>query len=811
MTQTYNADSIGVLEGLEAVRKRPGMYIGDTDDGSGLHQLVYEALDNSIDEALAGYCDYIRVIIHSDNSITVQDNGRGIPVEMHKKKKIPAAELVMTVLHAGGKFDNNSYKVSGGLHGVGVSCVNAVSSKLALTIWRDGYEHTLAFARGKTVQKIERGRSVGDKTGTMIRFWPDTEIFTMIEYKFSTLVNRIRELAFLNKGIKIELADERSDLSEIFHYEGGIEAFLTYIVGKKKVIHEPPFYMDESKDGYSAEIAMAWTDTYSDHLYCYTNNINNRDGGTHLTGFKTGLTRALKNYVANNNNLKQRFKKLEFSGDDVREGTCAIVSVKVPDPKFSSQTKDKLVSSEVKTFVDNLLYDRMTTYLEEHPKEATSILEKIADSVLAREAAHKARELTRRKGALTSMTLPGKLADCQEKDPALSEIFIVEGDSAGGSAKQGRNSHIQAILPLKGKILNVEKVRFDKMIKSEQITNLVLALGTNIGPADFDVSRLRYHKIIIMTDADVDGAHIRTLLLTFFYRQMFEVVKRGYLYIAQPPLFKVAKQKDGRDTFSRYLKDERELNDFLMDHGLTNLQIIPQNGGEIVEPSALKSFLKKYQRYEDLYEYFRRYKDSRLIRLLVERFDLTKEDLVDEEKVASFNQQLKVLMDEKYDNISLYQTELLKDQMNEHYGLRIVTTVKGSRRITKINYNLLDSGLYAELKELAAYFGDLLNADFIVKRDETEVKLHRLKFVNQYVLDNAKKGYHVSRYKGLGEMNADQLWETTMDPEQRTLLQVQVEDVIDADNIFTLLMGEDVADRKVFVTENALNVVNLDF
>ncbi|MBN2693724.1 DNA topoisomerase (ATP-hydrolyzing) subunit B [bacterium] len=809
--QTYNADSIGVLEGLEAVRKRPGMYIGDTDDGSGLHQLVYEALDNSIDEALAGYCSHIRVIIHNDNSITVEDNGRGIPVEMHKKAQISAAELVMTKLHAGGKFDNNSYKVSGGLHGVGISCVNAVSTRLNLTIWRDGFEHNLVFSKGKTIQSIQQGKSVGDKTGTKITFWPDNEIFNLLEYSYTTLSKRIREMAFLNKGVKIELIDERSDQSEIFHYEGGLLSFLQFIIGKKKPIHTSPFYMDKMKDGIGVEIALQWTDTYVEHCYTFTNNINNRDGGTHLTGFRTALTRALKNYITENVQLKQKLKKFEFQGEDTREGLCAIVSVKVPDPKFSSQTKDKLVSSEVKTAVDSLLYDSLITYLEEHPQEAALIIEKIVETVSAREAAHKAKELTRRKGVLSSMTLPGKLADCREKDPALSEIFIVEGDSAGGSAKQGRESQFQAILPLRGKILNVEKVRFDKMLKSEQITNLILALGVNIGGEEFDISKLRYHKIVIMTDADVDGAHIRTLLLTFFYRQMQELLKRGYIYIAQPPLYKLSRSKDGKETFTQYIKDDEELNEYLLSVGTKDYTIISHTD-EVFAGEKLKALLKHYQKYKSLYRSLQQNRDERVIHLLAEEFStFSKESLLDEEYLKEFAENIKrTLIEADYD-MSYYQYVVEPEDIENEFTLTIETLLNGARKVTKINSSLLSSRTLQEMKSIYSELSTFFENTFVVKREDgTTVPFTTLEELNNHILDLAKKGYQLSRYKGLGEMNADQLWETTMDPAKRTLLQVQVEDAIEADNIFTLLMGEEVADRKVFVSENALNVSNID-
>lgn len=804
-TNTYNADSIGVLEGLEAVRKRPGMYIGDTEDGSGLHQLVYEALDNSIDEALAGYCSAIKVIIHSDNSITVEDNGRGIPVEMHKKAQIPAAELVMTTLHAGGKFDNNSYKVSGGLHGVGISCVNAVSEKFDLIIWRDGFEHYIQFSRGKTVKQLEQGKGVGGKTGTKVTFWPDNKIFTNLEYNFHTLSQRIRELSFLNKGVKIELVDERSDQSETHYSEGGLNEFLKFIIGKKKPINDNPFYMEKTRDGITVELSLQWTDTYSEILYSFTNDINNRDGGTHVTGFRSSLTRVLKNYIANS---KQKYKKAEFLGEDTREGLCVIISVKVPNPKFSSQTKDKLVSSEVKTAVDNLFYEEFTTYLEEHPADAAIIIEKILDSANAREAAHKAKELTRKKSMFGSMTLPGKLANCREKDPALCEVFIVEGDSAGGSAKQGRDSAFQAILPLRGKILNVEKVRFDKILKSEQITNLILALGTGIGEGEFDATKARYHKVIIMTDADVDGAHIRTLLLTFFYRHMFEIVKRGYLYIAQPPLFKLSKQKDGKDIFTQYIKDEAELMSYLLDFGTKDTKLITQN--RIIEGSELKTILSKHQHYIDLYKMIQQQKDQRIIQYLVEKINFQKDDLLDADKTKQLAETIKDILTENEKDIPFFNYAIEFENFENDYNLTLETPYKGTKKITKINDSLFSSKIFMEMRETFAFLNEIEKSILTFEKDGNSTELKTLKSINDYVIDSAQKGYQLSRYKGLGEMNAEQLWETTMDPKRRRLLQVQVEDVIEADNTFVLLMGEDVDPRKVFVSENALNVSMID-
>ena len=807
-TGGYDASSIGVLEGLEAVRKRPGMYIGDTEDGSGLHHLVYEALDNSIDEALANYCDKITVIIHGDDSITVEDNGRGIPVGMHEKMKIPAVELVMTKLHAGGKFDNNSYKVSGGLHGVGVSCVNAVSTVMEVTVWREGFEHKITFEKGKTTIPLVKGAEVGDKTGTRITFWPDPEIFTITEFRFSTLNHRIRELAFLNKGVRIELIDERTDKSELHHYEGGLKAFLSFLVGKRKKINPTVFYMDKPKDDHNVEIAFVWTDSYSESAMAFTNNISNRDGGAHLTGFKTGINRALKHYLKTAK-LKKQFTTMKFSGDDAREGLYALISVKVPDPKFSSQTKDKLVSSEVKTIVDNTLYESFLMFLEENPSEAEYIFNKIYTSVIAREAARKARELTRRKSVLLSTSLPGKLADCQEKDPSLSEIYIVEGDSAGGSAKQGRDSKFQAILPLRGKILNVEKSRFDKILKSEQIQNLVLALGTSIGAEDFDIEKARYHKIVIMTDADVDGAHIRTLLLTFFYRYMPEIIERGYLYIAQPPLYKIARQRGGKDTWLKYIKDDKEFDGFWLERGTEDVRIEVENRNRNFSGVSLKNLLEKYKRYNKINDFFSRRYDDRIIKSIVENELLKRTDLNSKEKLIEVAEILKEeLM--KISDVTFFKYHTVFTEETAYGSLIIETPVNGSLRRSKIDKDLFAKDMFHEMKDLANYFSSLTNEKFAYYKGDNEViHFDSLEKLNTHIFKSAQKGFHVARYKGLGEMNADQLWETTMDPDKRRFLQITIEDAFEADHIFTLLMGDEVSDRRTFVTENALNA-NVD-
>ncbi len=808
-TGGYDASSIGVLEGLEAVRKRPGMYIGDTEDGSGLHHLVYEALDNSIDEALANYCDHIVVTIHADDSITVEDNGRGIPVGMHEKMGIPAVELVMTKLHAGGKFDSNSYKVSGGLHGVGVSCVNAVSTKMTVTVWRDGFEHVIEFQRGKTSKPLVKGKEVGDKHGTKITFLPDPEIFTITEYRFSTLNHRIRELAFLNKGVRVELVDERTGKSELHHYEGGLKAFLSFLVGKRKAIHPNVFYMDIEKNDHNVEIALVWTDSYSEQIMAFTNNIGNRDGGAHLTGFKTGVTRSLKNYLKNSK-LKKQYTTMKFSGDDAREGLYALISVKVPDPKFSSQTKDKLVSSEVKTIVDNTLYESFTMFLEENPSEVEFIYQKIYESVIARDAARKAKELTRRKSVLSSTSLPGKLADCQEKDPASSEIYIVEGDSAGGSAKQGRDSKFQAILPLRGKILNVEKSRFDKILKSEQIQNLVLALGTSIGSDDFDINKIRYHKVVIMTDADVDGAHIRTLLLTFFYRYMPELIERGYLYIAQPPLYKIARQRAGKDTWFRYIKDNKEFDEFWLERGTEDVRIEVENRERSFSGISLRNLLEKYKRYNQIFTLLARKYDNRIIKYIVEDDLVKRNDLTSKERLVEISEQLKEKL-MSISNVTFFKYKTIFTEDTSYGTLIVETPVNGSLKRTKIDKDFLASEMFKELKESADYFSSLTNEKFTYYKGENQpIHFDSLEELNHYIFKASQKGFHIARYKGLGEMNADQLWYTTMDPEKRTFLQISIEDAIDADHIFTLLMGDEVSERRTFVIENALNVTNLD-
>ena len=821
---TYTADNITVLRDLEAVRKRPGMYIGDTDDGSGLHQMVYEVVDNSVDEALAGYCTRVDVFIHDDGSCSVEDNGRGIPTDLHKEENRSAAEVIMTVLHAGGKFDDNSYKISGGLHGVGVSCVNALSERLWLTIWRDGKEHAMTFTRGHADAPLAL---VGPTTrrGTRVRFLPDPEIFHYkLDFSFEVLSQRLRELSYLNKGVHIRITDERSGEHHDFFNAGGIDAFVEHLNRTKTALHKPPIHIEDTKSDITIEVSLQWNDTYQETLYCFTNNIRNRDGGAHLEGFRAAMTRVINTYAEKNNLLKSA--KVTLSGEDVREGLTAVISAKVPDPKFSSQTKDKLVSSEVKGIVQTIVYDRLSSFFEENPREAKAILEKAIEAARAREAARKARELTRRKGTLDSAGLPGKLADCQEKDPAVSEIFLVEGDSAGGSAKQGRDRRTQAILPLKGKVLNVEKARFDKILAYNELRILIQALGTGIGNDDFKVENLRYHKIVLMTDADVDGSHIRTLLLTFFYRQMPELVVRGHLYIAQPPLYKVKKGKQ-----ERYLKDERALEEYLFNKALDGWTLSLPGGGEHQGPTLVRE-MKKWGEVKALYAKLER---RGYARPLVDA--MLNEGLLDEgrfhsgEALGSF---MNTLVGQDMGQCELETTEAMEVdgvQLPAVYRLKL-TRMHLSRPITLwIDEQVSHWGEFRRLMalrhDLTAFGGGALKlrrtgaapAAAAADPDEPENTLGKqakeLTFATAedmlaMVLEEGKRGVGIQRYKGLGEMNPEQLWETTMDPTRRTLLQVQVDDAVEADEIFTILMGDAVEPRRRFIEDNALLAENLD-
>ncbi|WP_423377900.1 DNA topoisomerase (ATP-hydrolyzing) subunit B [Burkholderia sp. LMG 32019] len=811
---SYGASSIQILEGLEAVRKRPGMYIGDTSDGTGLHHLVFEVLDNSIDEALAGYCNDIHVTIHADNSISVTDNGRGIPTDVkmndkHEPKR-SAAEIVMTELHAGGKFDQNSYKVSGGLHGVGVSCVNALSSWLRLTVRRDGKKRFMEFHRGvaqdrvlETVDGVEVSPMLvtGDteNRGTEVHFMADPTIFGTVEYHYDILAKRMRELSFLNNGVRIRLTDLRSGKEDDFAFAGGVKGFVEFINKTKTNLHPTVFFANGEKDGVGVEVAMQWNDSYNENVLCFTNNIPQRDGGTHLTGLRAAMTRVINKYITDNEIAKKA--KVETTGDDMREGLSCVLSVKVPEPKFSSQTKDKLVSSEVRAPVEEVVAKALEEFLLETPIDAKIICGKIVEAARARDAARKAREMTRRKGVLDGVGLPGKLADCQEKDPAKCEIYIVEGDSAGGSAKQGRDRKFQAILPLRGKVLNVEKARYDKLLSSEQIVTLVTALGCGIGKEDYNLEKLRYHRIIIMTDADVDGAHIRTLLLTFLYRQMPDMIERGYVYIAQPPLYKI---KAGKD--ERYLKDDVELNAHMLRLALQGSELVPGENAAVISGDALGELARSYLLSRSVIERLSRLYDPAALEAIMDGVAI---DLSNE---ASTEASAKALHTALHDEALKNEVRVVPsyDPVREQRSLHVERTHHGNVRVSVIDQEFQHTADYQQLVATANTFTGLIGEGAVIKRGERSMAVSDFKSAMKWLLADAERNVSKQRYKGLGEMNPGQLWETTMDPTVRRLLRVQIEDAIAADGIFTTLMGDDVEPRRAFIESNALRAGNID-